>query len=57
MQDQINSIEDKQNEVNMEVSSQIEAKDKKSLESYYSKGYAQPITETDIYEDIRNRFR
>ena len=57
MQDQINSIEDKQNEGNMEVSSQIEAKDKKSLESYYSKGNAQPITETDIYEDIRNRFR
>ena len=57
MQDQINSIEDKQNEVNMEVSSQIETKDKKSLESYYLKGNAEPITKTDIYEDIRNRFR
>ena len=56
MQDQINSIEDKQNEVNMEVSSQIETKDKKSLESYYLKGNAEPITKTDIYEDIRNRF-
>ena len=57
MQDQINSIEDKQNEVNMEVSSQIQAKDKKALENYYSKGNAEPITKTDIYEDIRNRFR
>ena len=32
----------------MEVSSQIESKDKEALESYYSKGNAEPITKTDV---------
>ena len=38
IQYKVNSIEDKENEVDMEVSSQIEAKDEKASESYYSKG-------------------
>ena len=42
------SIEDKENEVDMEVSSQIEAKDKEASESYYSKENAEPITKTDV---------
>ena len=56
IQYKVNSIEDKQNEVDMEVSSQIEAKDEKALESYYSKGNAEPITKTDVYEEVRTRF-
>ena len=48
IQYKVNSIEDKENEVDMEVSSQIEAKDKEALESYYSKGNAEPITKTDV---------
>ena len=57
IQDKVNSIEDKENEVDMEVSSQIEAKDEKASESYYSKGNAEPITKTDVYEEVRTRFR
>ena len=56
-QDKVNSIEDKENEVDMEVSSQIEAKDEKASESYYSKGDGEPITKTDVYEEVRTRFR
>ena len=56
IQYKVNSIEDKENEVDMEVSSQIEAKDEKALESHYSKGNAEPITKTDVYEEVRNRF-
>ena len=41
----------------MEVSSQIEAKGEKDSESYYSKGNAEPITKTDVYEEVRTRFR
>ena len=41
----------------MGVSSQIEAKDEKALESYYSKGNAEPTTKTDIYEEVRTTFR
>ena len=57
IQYKVNSIEDKQNEVDMEVSSQIETKDEKASESYYSKGNAEPITKTDVYEEVRTRFR
>ena len=56
IQYKVNSIEDKENEVDMEVSSQIEAKDEEASESYYSKGYAEPITKTDVYQEVRNRF-
>ena len=48
IQYKVNSIEDKENEVDMEVSSQIEAKDKEASESYYSKENAEPITKTDV---------
>ena len=41
----------------MEVSSQIEAKDEKASESYCSKGDGKPITKTDVYEEVRTRFR
>ena len=41
----------------MEVSSQIEGKDEKASESYYSKGNAEPITKTDVYKEVRARFR
>ena len=57
IQYKVNSIEDKENEVDMEVSSQIEAKDEKASESYYSKRNAEPITKTDVYEEVRTRFR
>ena len=57
IQYKVNSIEDKENEVDMEVSSQIEAKDEKASESHYSKGNAEPITKTDVYEEVRTRFR
>ena len=40
----------------MEVSAQIEAKDEEASESYYSKGNAEPITKTNVYEEVRNRF-
>ena len=48
IQYKVNSIEDIENEVDMEVSSQIEAKDKEASESYYSKENAEPITKTDV---------
>ena len=48
IQCKVNSTEDKENEVDMEVSSQTEAKDEKTWESYYSKGNAEPITKTCI---------
>ena len=48
IQDKVNSIENKENEVDMEVWSQIEAKDKKASQSSYSKGNAEPITKTDV---------
>ena len=57
IQYKVNSIEDKENEVDMEVSSQIEAKDEKASESYYSKGNAEPITKTDVCKEVRARFR
>ena len=57
IQYKVNSVEDKENEVDMEVSSQIEAKDEKASESYYSKRNAEPITKTDVYEEVRTRFR
>ena len=57
IQDKVNSIEDKENEVDMEVSSQIEAKDEKASESYFSKGKAEPITLTYEYEEVRTRYR
>ena len=41
----------------MEVSLHIEAKDEKASESYYSKRNAEPITNTDAYEEVRIRFR
>ena len=53
IQCKVNSIEDKDNK----VSSQIEAKDEKASESYYSKGDGKPITKTDVYEEVRTRFR
>ena len=53
IQCKVNSIEDKDNK----VSSQIEAKDEKASESYYSKGDGEPITKTDVYEEVRTRFR
>ena len=56
IQDKVNSKEDKENEVDMEVASQIEAKDVKALESYYWKGYAEPITKTDVYEEVRTGY-
>ena len=46
IQDKVNSIEEKENEVDMEVS-----------ESYYSKGNAEPITKTDVYKEVRTIFR
>ena len=52
----VNSIENKENEVDMEVSSQIEAKDEKASKSYYLKGNAEPITKTDVYKEVRTRF-
>ena len=57
IQGKVNSIENKENEVDMEVSSQIEAKDEKASKSYYSKGNAEPITKTDVYKEVRTRFR
>ena len=56
IQYKVNSVEDKENEVDMEVSSQIEAKDEKASESYYSKGNAEPITKTDLYKEVRTIF-
>ena len=53
IQCKVNNIEDKENK----VSSQIEAKDEKASESYYSKGDGKPITKTDVYEEVRTRFR
>ena len=41
----------------MEMSSQIEGKDEKDSESYYSKGNAEPIAKTDVCEEVRTRFR
>ena len=41
----------------MEISSQTEAKDEKTLESYYSKGNAEPTTKADVYEEVRTKFR
>ena len=41
----------------MEVSSQIEAKDEKALESYQLKGNAELITKIDVCEEVRTRFR
>ena len=41
----------------MEVSSQIDAKDEEASESYDSKGNAEPITKTDVYEEVRARFQ
>ena len=55
--DKVNSVEDKENEVDVEVSSEIEAKDEKASESYYAKGNAEPITKADVYEEVRSRFR
>ena len=40
----------------MGVSAQIEAKDEKASENYYSKRNAEPITKTDVYEEVRTRF-
>ena len=57
IQDKLNSVEDKENEVDVEVSLEIEAKDEKASESYCAKGNAEPITKTDVYEEIRSRFR
>ena len=57
VQDKVNSIECKENEVDMGVSSQIGAKDVKVSESYYSKENAEPIIKTDVYEEVRTRFR
>ena len=56
IQDKVNNKEDKENEVDMEVASQIEAKDEKALESYYSKRNAEPITKTDVYEEVRTGY-
>ena len=57
IQGKVNNIQNKENEVDMEVSSQIEAKDEKVSESYYLKGNAEPITKTDVYKEVRTRFR
>ena len=57
IQYKVNSIEEKESEVEKKVSSQIEAKDEKASKSYYSKGNAEPITKTDVYEEVRTRFR
>ena len=57
IQYKVNSIEDKENEVDKKLSSLIEAKDEKASKSYYSKGNAEPITKTDVYEEVRTRFR
>ena len=57
IQDKVKSIENKENEVDMGVSAQIEAKDEKALENYYSKRNAEPITKTDVYEEVRTRFQ
>ena len=57
IQYKVNSIEDRENEVDMKISSQIEAKDQKDSESYYSKGNSEPITKTDVREEVRTRFR
>ena len=56
IQDKVNSIEDKENEVYME-SSQIQTKDEKASESYYSKGNPEPITKTDVYEEVPTRLQ
>ena len=56
IQDKVNSIEENENEVDMEVSSQMEVKDEKASESYYSKGNAAPIKKTNVYEEVRTRF-
>ena len=57
IQHKLNSVEDKENEVDVEVSLEIEAKDEKASESYCAKGNAEPITKTDVYEEVRSRFR
>ena len=57
IQYKVNSIEDKENEVDKKLSSLIEAKDEKASKSYYSKGNAEPITKTDVYEEVRARFQ
>ena len=53
IQYKVNSIEDKENEMDMEVSSQIEEQEEKALESYYSKGNPELITKTDVYKEVR----
>ena len=53
IQYKVNSIEDKENEMDMEVSSQIEEQEEKASESYYSKGNPELITKTDVYEEVR----
>ena len=41
----------------MEVSSKKEAKGEKTSGSCYSKGNAEPITKTDVYEEqVRTRY-
>ena len=57
IQYKVNSIEDKENEVDKKLSSLIEAKDEKASKSYYSKGNTEPITKTDVYEEVRARFQ
>ena len=54
IQYKVNSIEDKENEMDMEVSSQIEEQEEKASESYYSKGNPELITKTDVYEEVRS---
>ena len=53
IQYKVNSIEDKENEMDMEVSPQIEEQEEKASESYYSKGNPELITKTDVYEEVR----
>ena len=53
IQYKVNSIEDKENEMDMEVSSQIEEQEEKASESYYFKGNPELITKTDVYEEVR----
>ena len=56
IQYKVNSIEDRENEVDMEVPSLIEAKHEEASEGYYWKGNAEPITKRDVYEEVRTRF-
>ena len=56
IQYKVNSIEDRENEVDMEVPSLIEAKHEEASEGYYWKGNAEPITKRDVYEEVRTKF-